>query len=160
MSEKSVGDLLFEKGPLGDLARKGAEELGGTGGVSEMVEIKFHKFRGSMATGKPMCARLLPGDPENMCILEIGHDDDAHEGEILLWSVRIPAAIKKAEELTEGGLIVICERDQHLTAGEATLAEGYWARYCTAVLDSPVGTPDEEVPPELIKFCEKVEKLT
>ena len=24
----SEGDLLFEKGPLGDLARKGAEELG------------------------------------------------------------------------------------------------------------------------------------
>ena len=76
------------------------------------------------------------------------------------WADRIPAAIKKAKELTEGGLIVICERDQHLTAGEAALAEGYWARYCTAVLDSPVGTPDEEVPPELIKFCEKVEKLT
>ena len=69
------------------------------------------------------------------------------------WSTRIPAAIKHAKGLW-------LAHPEAITAGEAALAEGYWARYCTAVLDSPVGTPDEEVPPELIKFCEKVEKLT
>ena len=88
----------------------------------------------------------------------------------LPWADRIPAAIKHAKELTGGCDFAERERPKgvpwgdtpliSITAGEAALAEGYWARYCTAVLDSPVGTPDEEVPPELIKFCEKVEKLT
>ena len=138
----SVGDLLFEKGPLGDLARKAAEELGG---VSEMVDV-------TDSANKTVCVHQ-PTECEGdvWCV---------HCHEFLSWSTRIPAAIQKAKELTEGGLIVICERDQYLTAGEAALAEGYWARYCTAVLDSPVGTPDEEVPPELIAFAEKVEKLT
>ena len=72
---------------------------------------------------------------------------------IVSWSVRIPAAIKHAKGLW-------LAHPEAITAGEAALAEALWARYCTAVLDSPVGTPDEEVPPELIKFCEKVEKLT
>ena len=39
MSEKSVGDLLFEKGPLGDLARKAAEELGDSLSASYSVRI-------------------------------------------------------------------------------------------------------------------------
>ena len=125
--------------------------------VTEHPE-EFHKFRGSMATGKPMCARLLP--EEKMCILEIGHDDDAHEGEILPWATRIPAAIKRAEELTQNDVMVMCRIEsvyEYLTATEAALAEALWDLWTLAYGDADEF--DDPWKAALIAFTEKVEVL-
>ena len=87
-----------------------------------------------------------------------------HCHEFLSWSTRIPAAIKKAKELTEGGLIVICERDQYLTAGEVALAEALWqheddygALHSGEHDGGCAGCVNIRA---LIAFTEKVEKLT
>ena len=80
------------------------------------------------------------------------------------WSERIPAAITKAEEhirtrhrevfLTSQQLNKVDE--EFITAGEVALAEALWKVWVDVGLSK---TPDVP-PPELIAFCEKVEKLT
>lgn len=127
-----------------------------------MSDERFHRFRGSEALGFPTCARILRPDQgstvENICILEIGHDDGAHEGEILPYSSRIPAAIAKAEEwLARPAVLVSTSRTgevpPYLTATEVALASACYDLW----YDSD---RDDDVPIEALKsFVEKVESL-
>ena len=95
-------------------------------------------------------------------IEEVGHDDDAHEGEILPWPERIPAAIKHAEEhvrtrrrevfLTSQQLNKVDE--EFITAGELALAEALWEDW-----DAFGKLHVAIIPPALIAFTEKAESL-
>ena len=131
-----------------------SEKAGEPKFVTEHPE-EFHKFRGSEAMGFPMCARLLP--EEKMCILDIGHDDDAHEREILPWAARIEAAIKRAKKLLgQKTHWISMDFTTVVTATETALAEAFWDVW-RSEFEGPSGF--NHIPDALIAFTEKVESF-
>ena len=79
------------------------------------------------------------------------------------WSVRIPAAIKKAEEHLDAGEHVSNGCKLSITTGEVALAEALWMLWGAWVDDTsfhPATTARPAPPPALVAFAEKVEKLT